>query len=230
VAGVVQLGGVAASGGPSLTDLLGSASGGLAGGAGGGSSSGGAAAGPGVDPAAAIGGRVGPGTPIVTVVDNSELGLLADVDETDVLLVKPGITASVELDAAPGNRYEATVRSVDVLPSASARGGVSYHVRLTLGAGRNGTDPAPTPRPGMNAVAHLAVRSVAGAVTVPAAAVFSADGRDTVWVVRAGKAARVPVSVGVAGQDRVQVVSGLTDSDRVVVRGADRVRAGQQLP
>jgi multidrug efflux pump subunit AcrA (membrane-fusion protein) len=235
VAGVVQFGGVATGGGPSLTDLLGGASGltsgGLAGGgSGGGSSTGGAAAGPGVDPAAAVGGRVGPGTPVVTVVDTSELGLLADVDETDVLLVKPGITASVELDAAPGKRYDATVRSIDVLPSASARGGVSYHVRLALGAGRDGAETAPIPRPGMNAVAHLAVRTVAGAVTVPAAAVFSSDGRDTVWVVRAGKAIRVPVEVGVSGQDRIQVVSGVADGDRVVIRGADRVRAGQPLP
>jgi hypothetical protein len=47
--------------------------------------------------------------------------------------------------------------------------------------------------------------------------------------VRGGKAQRVPVTVGVAGTDLVQVVDGLGEGDRVVVRGADQVRTGQQL-
>ncbi|MCM0677865.1 efflux RND transporter periplasmic adaptor subunit, partial [Micromonospora phytophila] len=185
---------------------------------------------PGVDVAVPVGGRVTAGTPVLTIVDTGELGLLAEVDETDVLLVKVGLTAAVELDAVTGATYEATVRSVDVLPSTSARGGVSYRVRLSLGAGRLGeAEPAPTPRPGMNAVVRLRVREAADAVTVPASAVFSADGRDAVWVVREGRAERVPVSVGVQGQDLVQIVSGVQAGDRVVVRGADQVRDGQEL-
>jgi HlyD family secretion protein len=239
-AGVVQLGGVGTgSTGGSLSDLLGAASaagvpGGAAGagGAGGLGGTGGAGAptGPGIDSAVAVGARVGAGTPVLTVVDTSELGLVAEVDETDVLLVTPGVTAKVELDAAPGARYDAAVRSVDVLPTASARGGVSYRVRLSLGAGAYGAGrAAPAPRPGMSAVAHLAVRSAPAAVVVPAAAVFTVDGHDTVWLVRDGKAQRVPVTVGVAGPDLVQVTSGVATGDRVVVRGTDRVRPGQDL-
>ena len=164
-------------------------------------------------------------------MDTSALGLLADVDETDVLLVTAGVRAQVELDAAPGATYEAAVGSVDILPTTSARGGVAYHVRLTLGPGRYSDGrPAPTPRPGMSAVAHLAVREAHDAVTVPAAAVVRADGRDAVWVVRDGKASRVVVTLGVQGPDKVQVVSGVVPGDRVVVKGADRVKPGQTVP
>ncbi len=121
--------------------------------------------------------------------------------------------------------------STDVLPSTSARGGVSYRARLKLSGGRldDGRD-APTPRPGMNAVAHLQVRSVRDAVTVPAAAVFNTNGKDSVWLVRGGKAVQVPVRLGVTGQDQVQVLSGLGDGDRLVVRGTDKVTAGMKLP
>jgi HlyD family secretion protein len=66
-------------------------------------------------------------------------------------------------------------------------------------------------------------------VVVPAAAVFNADGRDSVWVVRGGRAERVPVTVGVSGADLVQVTQGVGEGERVVVRGADQVRAGQKL-
>jgi HlyD family secretion protein len=235
IGGVVQLGGAAGggTGGKSLTDLLGAATaGGLPGAAGTGElpTAGATAPLPGVDGAVPVGGLVTAGTPLLTVVDLGQLGLLAEVDETDVLLVKPGVTASVELDAARGVSYDAKVRSVDVLPTPSARGGVSYRVRLALGAGRYPDGrPAPTPRPGMSAVAHLRVRQADDAVTVPAAAVFSADGKDAVWVLRDGKAQRVDVTVGVQGQDLVQIVSGLDDGQQVVVRGTDQVKAGQKL-
>jgi len=235
IGGVVQLGGpagAAATSGASLSDLLGAAtaaSGGTGGGAAGGT--GGAPSGPGIDGTVPVGGKVSAGTAVATVVDASELGLVADVDETDVLLVTPGVRASVELDAAPGARYDASVRAVDLLPTSSARGGVSYRVRLSLSAGTYGDGrPAPVPRPGMSAVAHLAVREARDALTVPAAAVFNADGHDVVWAVRGGKAVRVPVTVGVSGQDLVQVTAGLSTGDRIVVHGTDRVRAGQQLP
>ncbi|KAB1942321.1 efflux RND transporter periplasmic adaptor subunit [Micromonospora sp. ALFpr18c] len=184
----------------------------------------------GVDDAVAVGGQVTAGTPVLTVVDTGQLGLLAEVDETDVLLVRTGVTATVELDAVTAASYDATVRSVDVLPTSSAQGGVTYRVRLTLGAGQLAEgEPAPTPRPGMNAIVHLRVREAADAVTVPASAVFSADGRDAVWVVRDGRADRAPVTVGVQGSDLVQILNGVQPGDRIVVRGTDQVRDGQEV-
>jgi len=102
-----------------------------------------------VDDAATVGTQVGPGTLIATIVDVSSLGLIAQVDETDILLVSPGVPASVELDAAPGATYRATVMTTDVLPTTSTSGGVAYRVRLSLGDRRYSDGrPAPTPRPG----------------------------------------------------------------------------------
>jgi HlyD family secretion protein len=226
--GVVQLGGIASGPGSGLEDLLG-----------------GLGEGqlpeqlpaepqqppPGVDPSYAPGTLVTAGTPVLTVVDVSELGMIADVDETDVLLVEPGLEAEVELDAAPGARYPATVTAVDLLPTPSDRGGVAYGVRLALA---DGTVPdgsaAPPPRPGMSAVAHLRVAEADGAVAVPAAAILRVDGADVVWAVRDGQARRTPVTVGVQGPDLVQIVAGLQAGDRVVVAGADQVSEGERVP
>jgi hypothetical protein len=147
-----------------------------------------------------------------------------------VLLVDAGLPATVELDAATGATYGAAVRAVDVLPTASTRGGVAYRVRLSLDGGTYADGAAaPTPRTGMSAVVRLRVREASDAVTVPAAAVFSAEGQDSVWVVRDGRAQRVAVRVGVQGADVVQIVSGVDAGQRVVVSGADRVRVGQEL-
>jgi HlyD family secretion protein len=223
VAGVVQLGGTPSSSGtPDLTGLL-------SGGAGNVPTT--SAELPGTDTSVPEGGPVSAGTPIATVVDVSRLGLSASVDETDVLLVKTGGSATVELDAATGATYPAKVTAIDQLPTTSAQGGVSYRVRLDLGAGEAADGgKAPTPRPGMSAVVRLRVREASDAVTVPASAVVDAGGQDTVWTVRGGKAERVPVTLGVQGEDVVQVTTGLQDGQRIVVSGADRVRPGQELP
>ncbi|MEV6597603.1 efflux RND transporter periplasmic adaptor subunit [Actinoplanes sp. NPDC051346] len=224
VSGVVQLGGTASTAAPSLTDLISNADPTAVG-------TPAQAPLPGVDVAVPVGAAVGAGTPILTVVDVAGLGVAAEVDETDVLLVKAGGTGTVELDAAAGARYVATVRAIDLLPTTSARGGVSYRVRLTLGRGTypDGT-AAPAPRPGMSAIVRLRVRQATDAVTVPASAVVSRDGGDGVWAVRGGKAERVPVTLGVQGEDLVQVVSGLDAGQRIVVAGADQVSPGQDLP
>jgi HlyD family secretion protein len=225
VAGVVQLGGPAGGGSASLSDLI----------SGGGSTqaaapaAGGGSGLPGVDSAVPQGAYVAAGTPIVTVVDVARLGLTAEVDETDILLVKPGGPATVELDAATGATYQAKVRAADLLPTTSARGGVSYQVRLDLGAGTNADgSAAPTPRPGMSAVVRLRVRQAADAVTVPASAIVNADGRDMVWAVRNGRYERIPVTLGVQGEDIVQVTEGVRPGERVAVSGTDQIRPGDR--
>jgi HlyD family secretion protein len=165
---------------------------------------------------------------LLRVTDASTLTLAAQVDETDVLLVKPGVVASAELDAVPDATYSAKVTTIDPTPSTSTRGGVAYTVRLSLGRGTedDGTT-APEPRPGMSAVVNLKVRTATDAIAVPAAAVFRDGRRDAVWVVRANVARKRLVRVGAQGQDTVQIVEGLKGGERIVVRGADRVRDGQ---
>jgi hypothetical protein len=161
----------------------------------------------------------------------SSLGLEAQVDETDILLVRKGITADIQLDAVPDALYRARVQSVGVTPTTSSRGGVSYVVRLSLGRGEDGDgERAPKPRPGMSAVALLNVLTDKNTIAVPAAAVFREDGRDQVWVVEDGVAERRTVRLGAEGSATIAVASGLEVGEVIVVRGADRVTQGQQIP
>jgi RND family efflux transporter MFP subunit len=183
----------------------------------------------GVDDMLAVGDRVGTGDPVVTIVDVSEIGLQGEVDETDVLLVTPGVAADVELDAAPGVLYRATVQTVDLLPTPSTRGGVAYRIRLTFTSGSEEGQQPPTPRPGMSAVAHLRVRTAESTVAVPASAVFTSELGNTVWVLREGRAERQRVELGVQGEDLVEIRTGVVPGDRVVTAGTDKVSAGQEI-
>jgi multidrug efflux pump subunit AcrA (membrane-fusion protein) len=230
--GTVQLGGDGSGGGATggLDALIGglpaSVQGQAAAALGGGGGSGGTASG-----AVVPGAPVSSGSTVVTVYDLSSLQLVADVDETDVFLVRPGVTADVELDAVPDARYTARVATVDLSPTESSRGGVTYRVRLALGPGTLADgSTAPRPRPGMSAVADLKVRSARQAVAVPAAAIVRQGARDAVWVVEAGRAHARVVTLGAQGDDLVQVSDGLRTGERVVTRGADAVTEGRKVP
>ena len=182
----------------------------------------------------APGALVSAGDPLLTVTDVGGLTVLAEVDETDVLLVQPGTEAVVEVDAVPGARYPATVRAVDLAPTTSTGGGVSYQIRLQLLPGTTADEePAPTPRPGMSAVVDLQVRTAVDAVAVPSAAVVRDEGRDAVFVVEGGDdgatVQRRAVRLGAQGLDLVEVLSGVEPGERVVVRDADRLRDGQAV-
>lgn len=177
----------------------------------------------------AQGAPVSSGQPLVAVTDTSTLTLTAQVDETDVLLVRPGVRATAELDAVPDAVYPAEVTAIDPTPTTSTRGGVSYLVRLSLGRGTSAGVTAPAPRPGMSAVVDLRVRTARGAVAVPAPAVFRAGRRDAVWVVANGVARKRVVRLGAQGRERLEVLEGLRPGERIVVRGADRVSDGQRL-
>jgi multidrug efflux pump subunit AcrA (membrane-fusion protein) len=179
----------------------------------------------------AEGAPVSSGQQLVTVTDASTLSLTAQVDETDVLLVEPGVVATAELDAVPDATYDSTVTAIDPTPTTSTRGGVSYVVRLSLDRGTTASgEAAPVPRPGMSAVVDLRVRTARDVVAVPAPAVFRDGQRDVVWAVANGTARQRPVRLGAQGESRIEVLEGLEEGERIVVRGADRVREGQQVP
>jgi RND family efflux transporter MFP subunit len=177
-----------------------------------------------------VGSRLASGSPLLTVTDVGGLTVTAEVDETDVLLVAAGQSATVELDAVPGASYAATVTAVDLTPSASTGGGVVYRVRLGL-AGRHHLRrrPGAQPRPGMSAIVDLQVRTAEAVLAVPSAAVVRDGGEDAVFVVEDGRVQRVGVSLGAQGDDLVEVRRGLSGGERVVVRDADRLTDGQAV-
>jgi len=184
-------------------------------------------------PTLRVGSEVAAGQVVATVFDVSDLLVAAEVDETDIALVKPGQKARVELDAFPQAAFAATVRRVAVAPAGgqSAAGGVTYQVDLTLGAADvQAGEAEPVPRVGMTATAAIEVRRATGDLSVPGSALVGRAGGQAVFVVEGGKVRLRPVQVAADGDERVAVASGLREGERVVSRGAERLHDGQDWP
>ena len=180
-----------------------------------------------------VGAEVTAGQTVATVFDVSDLLVAAEVDETDIALVKPGQKAQVELDAFPQATFPAKVHRVAVAPAGgqSAAGGVTYEVDLVLGEAEATAGGAePVPRVGMTATAAIEVRRSTDRLSVPGSALVGRAGGQAVFVVEDGKVRLRPVQVAADGEDRVAVASGLREGERVVSRGAERLRDGQDWP
>lgn len=152
------------------------------------------------------------GQPVLYLPDLSALVVKTQVREEDLHKLKPGLIATVRVDAYPDARFEAEVASVGVLAVESAAGGKGgKHFQLDVNL--RGTDARL--RPGMTARVSIVSERVRDALVVPIAALHY-DGADPVCYVFDG-ATLAPRKVGVGrrGDDLVEIVSGLANGERV---------------
>ena len=130
--------------------------------------------------------------------------------ESDISKVKVGQPATVTLDALSGVELGAHVTAISTVGTTSSSV-VSYDATLTLDQNDSRV------KPGMSASASVIVRQAQG-VTVPNDALSGSGSLATVNALRGGKTVSQEVVVGLKGDNRTQIVSGLQAGDQLVVR------------
>lgn len=146
----------------------------------------------------------------VVVTDLKNLVLHANVSESDVSKLKADQAATVTVNAMQGQPIQAKVAQVDLTPTTS-NNVVQYGVTLSL------TAPPAGLRPGQSASVEVTVAAATNVLAVPAAAVQTANGQSTVQVMENGAETRKTVEVGVRGDQYVEIKSGLTADEQVVL-------------
>ena len=67
-------------------------------------------------------------------------------------------------------------------------------------------------------------------LNVPVSALYRTEGQpDSVWVISEDRVFRRAIELGEFGSDSVQVLSGLSAGDEIVVAGVMRIEEGQQV-
>jgi len=79
---------------------------------------------------------------------------------------------------------------------------------------------------GMFARVEVLVGTHRNAIQVPIDAVSRLEDSQYVYIVREGKAQRVPVEIGARDENRVEITQGLDGSEQVIVSGKDLVHDG----
>ena len=150
------------------------------------------------------------GDPLLEIGDSSALWIVADVFERDLPIVHQGAKGQITFPSVNG-RMEGRVTSVGAVVASGLR---TAPVFLTVDA------HGASLRPGMYGRAEIDAADAG--ITLPVAAVLIKDGKEPVVYVQKDPLTFVRRRVVVAQpvEGRVQIVSGLSPGDKVVVRGA----------
>lgn len=159
------------------------------------------------------------GTPLYTIVDDAVFEFRSSVASGDLGRLKVGEAVTVTVDALPGFVTTGEVNRISPQVDVRSR---SFEAIIRV-PGR------PELVSGLFARAEVNVREIPGGLTVPPAALIR-DGADPskaqTYVVADHKAERRDVTIGLETPDAVQVTSGLSAGDLVVVDPPSAVGPG----
>lgn len=159
------------------------------------------------------------GAPIVRIMDISSLEIVFSVPENGYSAVKVGDKAMVDVPAV-SRQFEAEVCAKGFVASDLSHG---YKVRLSVPGDVSGM------MPGMVCKVSLKDKGAQDVTVVPAVAIRTDETGRYVWVVRDGKAVRVPVVAGGFSGSGVEVSEGLSEGDLVVVEGMKNICSGMSV-
>jgi Cu(I)/Ag(I) efflux system membrane fusion protein len=153
--------------------------------------------------------RVGPGEPLYKLADLATIWLIAEVQEGDLGVIRPGQKARVSMVAFPGRAFEGTVDFVYPTLAPETR---TAKVRILL------PNPDLALRAAMYASVEIAAAGGSGtALTVPDSAVIDSGTRQAVLIEKGeGRFAPRAVKLGARGGGLVEVLDGVREGERVV--------------
>lgn len=172
-----------------------------------------------------LGAAVNSKSAVVTIADLASLQVEADVSEANLNQIHPGQPCEIILDAIPGTRFRGEL--LTIVPTADrSKATVMVKVRFAQ------LDPRILPE--MSARVAILSRAVTPAeeraiTAIPPATVRNREGRTVVYRLESDRARVVPVVLGAAIGDQVEVRSGVAAGDKLVLRPLEQLRDGRRV-
>jgi len=143
-----------------------------------------------------------------------------EVPQVSARAALPGTVAELTVPERPGQQFAGKiVRTANAINQASRTMRVEVDV----------DNPGGVLVPGAYSVVHLKMPNPVSSVIVPVSGILFRSEGMTVAVVEDGKVRLQPVAVGRDFGDELEVVSGLTPDDQIVLNPPDSIAAGQQV-
>lgn len=156
------------------------------------------------------GAYISPGARLYEIVDVSKLKLNVRLTAEEVLNVNEGDEVNITSSVYPDAEFTGTVTAI----AAKADGALKYNVEITL-SNKGGK----TLKPGMYASAHFDFKSAQQQLWLNRNAVIGSIQNPQVFVVRDGQSELTNIKIGEVQGEMVQVLSGISPEDQVVLTG-----------
>ena len=176
------------------------------------------------------------GTEMMRVADLNVMNAVVDVDENDIVFVKRGDTAYVEVDAIPNQKFKGVVIEIGHSAKVSQLGTqnevTNFSVKIRL------IDRDPRFRPGMSCNVEIMTETRENVLSVPLQAVtirdygqniesnYNNSDNDTkttryrppqvVFVLEGNKAKMKTVETGISDKGYIEIISGLKLGEKVI--------------
>lgn len=163
---------------------------------------------------------IGPGIQVAQITNLEKLFLLVKVTERDILNVRKGQTVGVYADVYPEKTLSGKVTNIGL----RADNTFNYDVEIEVVNFKN--NPL---RGGMHAKAIFTFADARRGLTLPRRAVVGSLQDANVYVLQDSIVRLHPVALGAVRGDKVEVLSGLSDADQVVVSGQLNLSEGTKV-
>ncbi len=154
-------------------------------------------------------------TVIANVVDISKLKVKINVGEKDVFKIKVGDQVTVTTDVYPGTAFEGKVSTI------SAKGDEAHTYPVEVRIDNSAAFPL---KAGMFGRVQFSIKSKKQNIIIPREAVVGSVKNAKVYVVRNNTASLRPVSVGNEFGTNVEILSGISEGDVIVVNGQNNLK------
>lgn len=166
------------------------------------------------------GSQVSPSTSVATLAAMDPIEVVFHLPEREMGRVGVDQPIFVAVDAFPDRMFSGRVSQVGAA--------VDPRTRTVTVRGRV-DNPDLTLRPGMFARVELVLARKEGVLSVPREAVLQGPQGPYVYVVEGNQAVTRPLTVGLEGSERVEVLAGVREGEPVVVVGQHRLRPGRTV-
>ena len=153
-------------------------------------------------------------TPVIGIMSQSGFEIETYVSEKDLGMVKTGMPVTIVTDAyGPSVVFNGTVTEVALAPQNQADGSSGYKIVYQF----TGNDSRV--KPGLSATVTLNGGTKTNVLEVPRTALFLKNGASFVLVNDGKKNTERAVTIGLVGTDSVEILSGLSEGEKVVTLG-----------
>ena len=156
-----------------------------------------------------LGSVIGIGMPVLEVTDISILKLAVNIPERDINKFKLGQKVEVTTDVLVDQTLQGTIKTISVQADKT------HNVKVQIEVVNKSNEL----RSGMFGTAILANGTSHNALSIPRKTLVGSTKNPQVYVVKNGKALLTGFNAGTSDGDFIEIVSGITEDDKIVIKG-----------
>lgn len=159
-------------------------------------------------------------TPILTLMDISEMKMVLNAIEREFIHLQKGQPVNIKVTAFPDRTFSGRIEVINPALELNSR---TAEIQISI------PNPDFLLKPGMFGRAEIILRSNPQAILVPIQSVVMEGDRDFVFILRDNKAFRQVVQKGVVRDMIVEIIQGVSPGEQVITAGQASLKEGAQV-